>query len=51
MPNSKKLLSEIKVELVLTPGYSYFHCLDLYGNEIVVVEIEEEKVDLVLKTN
>ncbi len=30
----------IKVEPVLTPEYKYFHCLDLYGNEIVVVELK-----------
>ena len=47
----KEAAVRIKVELVLTPGYSYFHCLDLYGNEIVVVEIEEEKVDQVPKTD
>lgn len=28
----------IKVELVHSLSYSYFHCLDLYGNELVVVE-------------
>jgi len=32
---------KIKVEPVLTPGYSFLHCFDLYGNEIVVVEIKE----------
>ncbi|WP_040495192.1 VOC family protein [Fulvivirga imtechensis] len=30
---------KIKVELVMTPEYKFFHCLDLYGNEIVVVEL------------
>lgn len=30
---------KIKVEPVLTPEYKFFHCFDLYGNEIVVVEI------------
>lgn len=29
----------IKVELVTTPEYKFFHCLDLCGNEIVVVEL------------
>lgn len=29
---------KIKVELVHSLSYSYFHCFDLYGNEIVVVE-------------
>lgn len=31
----------IKVEPVLTPGYLFFHCFDLYGNQIVVVEVKE----------
>lgn len=31
---------KIKVEPVITPEYKFFHCFDLYGNEIVVVEIE-----------
>lgn len=31
----------IKTEPVFTPGYKFLHCLDLYGNEIVVVEIKE----------
>jgi len=26
---------------VITPGYKFLHCHDLYGNEIVVVEIQE----------
>ena len=30
---------KIKTEPVFTPGYSFLHCFDLYGNEIVVVEI------------
>jgi predicted enzyme related to lactoylglutathione lyase len=29
----------IKTEPVITPGYSFLHCYDLYGNEIVVVEL------------
>lgn len=29
----------IKMEPVLTPQYNFFHCYDLYGNEIVVVEL------------
>ena len=32
---------KIKVPPVLTPEYKFLHCLDLYGNEIVVVEIKE----------
>ena len=32
---------KIKVEPVLTPEYKFFHCLDLYGNEIVVVEVKK----------
>jgi len=32
---------KIKVEPVLTPEYRFFHCFDLYGNEIVVVEISD----------
>ena len=32
---------KIKVEPVLTPEYKFFHCFDLYGNEIVVVEIKD----------
>ena len=31
----------INVKPVKTPAYKYFHCLDLYGNEIVVVEIDD----------
>ncbi|WP_069659151.1 VOC family protein [Arcticibacter eurypsychrophilus] len=31
---------KIKVAPVLTPEYKFFHCLDLYGNEIVAVEIK-----------
>ena len=31
----------IKIEPVLTPEYKFLHCFDLYGNEIVVVEINE----------
>jgi hypothetical protein len=30
---------KIKVEPVITPGHSFLHCFDLYGNEIVVVEL------------
>ncbi len=29
----------VKVPPVKTPGYHFLHCLDLYGNEIVVVEL------------
>lgn len=29
---------KIRIELVHQLSYSYFHCLDLYGNELVVVE-------------
>lgn len=29
----------IKNEIVSTPEYKFLHCLDLYGNEIVVVEL------------
>lgn len=29
----------IKVEPVIAPAYKFFHCLDLYGNEIVIVEL------------
>jgi len=32
----------IKVEPVLTPEYSFFHCLDIFGNEIVIVALNEE---------
>lgn len=32
---------KIKIEPVWTPGYKFLHCFDLYGNEIVVVEIQE----------
>ncbi len=32
---------KIKIAPVLTPEYKFFHCFDLYGNEIVVVEIKE----------
>jgi predicted enzyme related to lactoylglutathione lyase len=32
---------KIKVPPVITPGYTFLHCYDLYGNEIVVVEIKE----------
>ncbi len=31
----------IHVEPVITPDYKFLHCRDLYGNEIVVVEIKE----------
>lgn len=30
----------ITVEKVLTPGYAFFHCQDLYGNEIVIAELK-----------
>lgn len=29
----------IKTAPVYTPGYAFLHCYDLYGNEIVVVEL------------
>lgn len=32
---------KITVAPVTTPEYKFFHCCDLYGNEIVVVEITE----------
>lgn len=31
----------IKVEPVITPEYSFFHCLDVFGNEIVIVELKQ----------
>ena len=37
----KEMGVSIKIEPVITPGYSFLHCLDLYGNEIVVVEMKE----------
>ncbi|MDB5136355.1 MAG: bleomycin resistance protein [Mucilaginibacter sp.] len=30
----------INVAPVNTPDYKYFHCLDLYGNEIIIVELK-----------
>jgi len=35
----------IHVKPVRTPDYKYFHCLDLYGNEIVVVEIKDDNLE------
>jgi predicted enzyme related to lactoylglutathione lyase len=32
---------KITVEPVITPNYKFLHCDDLYGNEIVVVEVQE----------
>lgn len=32
---------KIKTEPVFTPGYSFLHCYDLYGNEIVAVELDQ----------
>ncbi|HTE34324.1 MAG TPA: VOC family protein [Chryseolinea sp.] len=32
---------KITVDPVITPEYKFFHCCDLYGNEIVVVEKKE----------
>lgn len=32
---------KIKVEPVITPEYSFFHCIDVFGNEIVVVELKD----------
>lgn len=29
----------IKKKPVINPDYSFFHCYDLYGNEIIVVEM------------
>lgn len=34
----------IKVAPVKTPDYQFLHCLDLYGNEIVVVEIQNNNL-------
>lgn len=31
---------KIKKKPVISPEYSFFHCYDLYGNEIVVVELQ-----------
>ncbi|GAA0893119.1 VOC family protein [Fulvivirga kasyanovii] len=31
---------KMKTELVITPEYKFFHCFDLYGNEIVVVQLD-----------
>ncbi|MCZ4319216.1 VOC family protein [Aequorivita viscosa] len=31
----------IKTSLVKTPEYKFLHCYDLYGNEIIVVELED----------
>lgn len=31
---------KITVPPVYSPDYSYLHCLDLYGNELVVVELK-----------
>jgi predicted enzyme related to lactoylglutathione lyase len=39
----QKLVSNkvhIRIAPVLNPEYSFFHCLDLYGNEIVVVQLK-----------
>lgn len=33
--------TRIKSAPVISPAYKYFHCLDLYGNEIVIVELEK----------
>jgi predicted enzyme related to lactoylglutathione lyase len=30
---------KIKVEPVVTQDYKFFHCYDLYGNEIIVVQL------------
>lgn len=32
---------KIKVQPVITQDYKFFHCHDLYGNEIVVVQLEK----------
>ncbi|MDB5110726.1 MAG: Glyoxalase/bleomycin resistance protein/dioxygenase [Mucilaginibacter sp.] len=32
---------KIKVEPISTPGYKFFHCFDLYGNEIIVAELQD----------
>ena len=29
----------VTVKPVNTPGYQYFHCLDLYGNEIIIINL------------
>lgn len=38
--NLLELEARISREPVFDPDYSYLHCLDLYGNEIVVVELK-----------
>jgi len=32
----------IKLEPATNPVYSFFHCLDLYGNELVIVQLAGE---------
>ncbi|MDB5123198.1 MAG: bleomycin resistance protein [Mucilaginibacter sp.] len=32
----------VTIKPVDTPGYKYFHCRDIYGNEIIVVELKEK---------
>ncbi|MTI32280.1 VOC family protein [Xanthovirga aplysinae] len=34
--------AKIKTEPVITPEYKFFHCFDLYGNELVVVELPQQ---------
>lgn len=31
----------IKSTPITTPEYAFFHCYDLYGNELVIVELDE----------
>lgn len=38
--NLIELKATLSREPVFDPEYSYLHCLDLYGNEIVVVELK-----------
>jgi hypothetical protein len=33
----------VTIKPVNTPGYQYFHCLDLYRNEIIVVKLKEQR--------
>jgi len=36
----------IRVEPIYNTGYQFFHCCDLYGNEIVVVQLSKEEEDV-----
>lgn len=42
----KKNDVRLKTGPVVTPEYSFFHCFDLYGNEIVVVELKQAANDI-----